>query len=143
MIFMLIIAVYDVMAVRFGFMVWMADKLSESDTLPAFIFPKRIRDWKLNLKNVRVGDLKKEESDTREYSILGGGDIGFPLMLAVSVFFETDMASAVLVGVFALMGLMSAFLIQWLWLKSKPMPALPPIAFFSLVGFLIASLYLG
>ena len=143
MIFMLIIAVYDVVAVRFGFMVWMADKLSESATLPAFIFPKKIRDWKLNLKNVRVGDLKKEESDRREYSILGGGDIGFPLILAVSVFFETDLVSAVLVGVFALMGLMSALLIQSFWLKGKPMPALPPIAFFSLIGFLIASLYLG
>jgi len=143
MIFMLIIAVYDVVAVRFGFMVWMADKLSESATLPAFIFPKNIRDWKLNLKNVRVGDLKKDESDRREYSILGGGDIGFPLMLAVSVFFETDLVSAVLVGVFALMGLMSAFLIQSFWLRGKPMPALPPIAFFSLIGFLIASLYLG
>jgi len=143
MIFMLIIAVYDVVAVRFGFMVWMADKLSESATLPAFIFPKKIRDWKLNLKNVRVGDLKREESDRREYSILGGGDIGFPLMLAVSVFFETDLVSAVLVGVFALMGLMSAFLIQSFWLRGKPMPALPPIAFFSLIGFLIASLYLG
>ena len=143
MIFMLIIAVYDVVAVRFGFTVWMADKLSESDTLPAFIFPKKIRDWKLNLKNVRVGDLKKEEPDRREYSILGGGDIGFPLMLAVSVFFETDLVSAVLVGVFALMGLMSAFLIQSFWLRGKPMPALPPIAFFSLIGFLIASLYLG
>ena len=47
MIFMLVIAVYDVVAVRFGFMVWMADKLSESATLPAFIFPKKIRDWRL------------------------------------------------------------------------------------------------
>ena len=143
MIFMLIIAVYDVLAVRFGFMVWMADKLSESTTLPAFIFPKIMRDWKLNLKNVRVGDLKKEEVDRREYSILGGGDIGFPLMLAVSVFFGADLVRAVLVGVFALIGLMGAFLIQSLWLKDKPVPALPPIAFFSLIGFLIVSLYLG
>jgi len=142
-IFMMIIAVYDVLAVRFGFMVWMADKLSESATLPAFIFPKQIRDWKLSLQNVRVGELKKKESAEREYAILGGGDIGFPLMLAVSVFFATNLASAVLVGVFALVGLMSAFLIQLLWLKGKPMPALPPIAFLSLVGFLIASSFLS
>jgi presenilin-like A22 family membrane protease len=140
MIFMLIIAVYDVVAVRFGFMVWMADRLSEADTLPAFILPKKIGDWKLSLQKVRVGDLKKKESDEREYSILGGGDIGFPLMLAVSVFFETGLAGATLVGVLALVGLMSAFLIQLLWLKGKPMPALPPIAFASLVGFLIVSL---
>jgi presenilin-like A22 family membrane protease len=143
MIFMLVIAVYDVVAVRFGFMVWMADKLSESDTLPAFIFPRQVRDWKQHLKSVRFRDLEKVESDKREYSILGGGDIGFPLMLTVSVFFETDLASAMLVGGLALVGLMSAFLIQWLWLKGKPMPALPPIAFLSLVGLLITSLYLN
>lgn len=140
MIFMLIIAVYDVVAVRFGFMVWMADKLSEADTLPAFILPKKIGDWKLRLQNVRVGDLKRKESDEREYSILGGGDIGFPLMLAVSVYFQTDLSRALIVGVFALIGLMGAFLIQLLWLKGKPVPALPPIAFASLVGFLIVSL---
>lgn len=139
-IFMLVIAIYDVVAVRFGFMVWMADKLSESTTLPAFIFPKQMRDWELNLQNVRVGDLKDKESDKREYSVLGGGDIGFPLMLTVSIFFEADLASAALVGVFALMGLMSAFLIQLFWLKGRPMPALPPIALLSLIGFLIASL---
>ena len=92
---------------------------------------------------MRVGDLTGKESDKREYSILGGGDVGFPLMLAVSVFFESDLASAVLVGVFALMGLLSAFLIQLLWLKNKPMPALPPIAFLSLIGFLVASAYLS
>jgi presenilin-like A22 family membrane protease len=140
MIFMLIIAVYDVVAVRFGFMVWMADKLSEADTLPAFIFPRQIGDWKLSLSKVRVGDLRNKESDEREYSILGGGDIGFPLMLAVSVFFEAGLSSAVLVGVFALIGLMGAFLIQSFWLKGKPMPALPPITFASLIGFLIVSL---
>jgi presenilin-like A22 family membrane protease len=143
MIFMLVVAVYDFLAVRFGFMVWMADRLSESTALPAFIFPKRLGDWKLNLRSVRVGDLKKKEAEEREYSILGGGDIGFPLMLTVSVFFEADLGSALLVGVFALMGLMSAFLLQLLWLKGKPMPALPPIAFLSLIGFLIATFFLG
>ena len=64
-------------------------------------------------------------------------------MLAVSVFFATNLASAVFVGVFALVGLMSAFLIQLLWLKGKPMPALPPIALLSLIGFLIASSFLS
>jgi presenilin-like A22 family membrane protease len=143
MIFMLVIAVYDALAVRFGFMVWMADRLSESTTLPAFIFPKKIRGWKLSLKSVSVGDLKSEEPAKREYSILGGGDIGFPLMLAVSVFFEAGLLSAGLVGVFALVGLMSAYLIQSLWLRDKAMPALPPITFFSLIGFLIVTQYPG
>jgi presenilin-like A22 family membrane protease len=141
MIFMLIIAVYDVLAVRFGFMVWMADRLSQSTSLPAFVFPKQMKDWKLKLETVRFGELKDKASEEREYAILGGGDIGFPLMLSVSVFFQSHLAGAVVVGIFALAGVVSAFLIQMLWLKGKPMPALPPIAFLSLVGFLIASLF--
>ena len=138
MIFMLIISVYDVVAVRFGFMVWMADKLSESDTLPAFVLPRRLKDWLLSLRSVRVGDLTQQEASKREYSILGGGDIGFPLMLTVSVFFESTLSAAVLVGAFAFVGLMGAFLVQLLWLKDRPVPALPPIAIASLIGFLIS-----
>jgi presenilin-like A22 family membrane protease len=142
MIFMLIIAVYDFLAVRFGFMVWMADKLSETTTLPAFILPRKIEDWAQRPDKVQVGDLKNESSAEREYAILGGGDIGFPLVLTVSVFFVFNLNSAIFVGVFALAGLLSAFLVQALWLKGKPMPALPPIALFSLIGFLIASRFL-
>jgi presenilin-like A22 family membrane protease len=140
MIFMQVIAVYDFLAVRFGFMVWMADRMSGAASLPAFIFPKKPVDLALNLQTVQFNELRKEKSAKREHTILGGGDIGFPLMLAVSVFFDTGLVNAILVGVFALIGLMGAFLIQRLWLKGKPMPALPPIAFASLIGFLITIL---
>lgn len=142
MIFMLVIAVYDVLAVRFGFMVWMADRLSGTASLPAFIFPRKAGDLALNLKTVQVGELKKEAAEKREHTILGGGDIGFPLMLSSSVYFAYNIWSAVLVGAFAIVGLMGAFIIQRVWLKGKPMPALPPIAVASLIGFLIASNYL-
>jgi presenilin-like A22 family membrane protease len=137
MIFMLIIAVYDVLAVRFGFMVWMADKLSGTASLPAFIFPRLTGDWRYKLQQVQFSELRKEEQQKREYVILGGGDIGFPLMLAVSVFFATNLTRAILVGACAIIGLWGAFLIQKTWLKGKPMPALPPIAFMCLVGFVI------
>jgi presenilin-like A22 family membrane protease len=143
MIFMLIIAVYDVLAVRFGFMVWMADKLSGTASLPAFVFPKKVSDIKLPLNQVQVSELKKEAPDKREHTILGGGDIGFPLMLSNSVYFAHGMNAAILTGAFGIVGLVGAFVIQKFWLKGKPMPALPPIAIMSLVGFLIASNYLS
>jgi hypothetical protein len=38
---------------------------------------------------------------------------------------------------FSLVGLIGAFVIQSLFLKGKPMPALPPIAISSLIGLLI------
>jgi presenilin-like A22 family membrane protease len=137
MIFMLIIAVYDVLAVRFGFMVWMADKLSGTASLPAFVFPRLTGDWRVKMQQVQFGELQKEEQQKREYVILGGGDIGFPLMLASSILFATNLARAILVGACALVGLWGAFLIQRIWLKGKPMPALPPIAFMCLIGFLV------
>ncbi len=143
MIFMLIIAVYDFLAVRFGFMVWMADKLSGTTSLPAFVFPKKFSDIKLPLNQVQVGELKNEAADKREHTILGGGDIGFPLMLSASVYFAHGMNAAILTGAFGIIGLVGAFVIQKLWLKGKPMPALPPIAVMSLIGFLIASNYLS
>ena len=139
MLLMLIVAVYDVVAVRFGYMLWMADKLSEFGALPAFILPRRIVDWNLSIRQIHISDLTKEQPDKREYSILGGGDIGFPLMLVASVFFDAGLVNAIIVSAFALFGLLSAFAIQLLVLKGKPMPALPPIAFACIIGFLIVT----
>ena len=139
MLLMLIVAVYDVVAVRFGYMLWMADKLSEFGSLPAFILPRRIADWNLSIRQIHVSDLAKEPTEKREYSILGGGDIGFPLMLVASVFFDAGLVNAIIVSAFALLGLLSAFAIQLLVLKGKPMPALPPIAFACIIGFLIVT----
>jgi presenilin-like A22 family membrane protease len=143
MIFMLVIAVYDFLAVRFGFMVWMADRLSGTASLPAFVFPKKTSDLQLPLSTVQVGELKKETAEKREHTILGGGDIGFPLMLSNSVYFAHGMNAAILTGAFGTVGLVGAFIIQKFWLKGKPMPALPPIAIMSLIGFLISSNYLA
>ena len=139
MIFMLIIALYDFLAVRFGLMVWMADRMSRSTSLPAFILPKQARDWRSKTAAIQLGDLKEKPTEQRDYAVLGGGDIGFPLILATSVFFKFDLPGGIIVGVFGLLGLIGAFLIQIYWLKGKPMPALPPIAVASLIGFLIVN----
>ena len=65
----------------------------------------------------------------------------------VLAIYYSDLESPVLrlaiAGTFGLVGLVGAFVIQRFWLKGKPMPALPPIAIMSLIGFLIASNYLS
>ena len=132
MVFLLIVAVYDFLAVRFGYMMWMANKLSKSDSLPAFIIPKTKSNWNHNLKVSGSQTIIEGKVAEREYSILGGGDIGFPLILMVSVYANYGFGSAMLVAAFSLMGLISAFVIQSLFLKGKPMPALPPISIASL-----------
>ena len=137
MVFLLVVAVYDFLAVRFGYMMWMVKKLSQSDSLPAFIIPKTRSNWNQNLKYKTAHTIIEGEAAERDYSILGGGDIGFPLILMVSVYANYGFGNSLIVAVFSLVGLISAFVIQSLFLKGKPMPALPPIAVSSLIGLLI------
>jgi presenilin-like A22 family membrane protease len=137
MVLMAILAIYDFLAVRFGFMVWMAKKLSDAYTLPAFVLPQHASEWKSNLKQANVTELVKQEPSERDFAILGGGDVGFPLLLVTSAYFAYGFNSAVLVAGFSFVGLIGAFWIQSTFLKGKAMPALPPIAIMSLVALLI------
>ena len=128
-----------ILAVRFRFMLWMADRLSQINALPALIIPKNYSEWNLNLKKHEEKVIEANPA-AREYSILGGGDIAFPCLLTASVYFaQQDLRPAAIIAVLGLLGLVSVYAIQAIFLKGKPMPALPPIAAFTLVGLLIIS----
>ena len=137
LILLLAISIYDILAVRFGYMMWMAKKLSESDVLPAFIIPKTLSGWNLSLRGGGFKKVIEGESAEREFSILGGGDVGFPLVLIVSVFATYGFTRSLVVAAFSVVGLIGAYWIQRFFLKGKPMPAIPPISFACLIGFLI------
>ena len=137
MILLSVIAIYDFFAVRFGYMLWLTQKLSESVTLPAFFIPRFMSQWKDRLKENSIAKLAEEKPSERDFSILGGGDIAFPLLLVSSVYFAYGFTNAILVAVFSLVGLIGAYWIQAVFIKGKPMPALPPIAVLSLIGLLI------
>jgi len=139
MILLAVLAVYDYLAVRFGFMMWMANKLSSSSTLPAFIIPYRPSDWSANLKKADIPNLSEQKAEERKYSILGGGDIGFPVLLAASVYSARDVRAALVVAAFSLVGLLGAYWIQAKFAKGKAVPALPPIAVMSLIGLALVS----
>ncbi len=137
MILLLVIAVYDFFAVRFGYMLWLTKKMSESISLPAFFIPRYMSEWNASLKENGVTRLIEEKPSERDFSILGGGDIAFPLLLVSSVYFAYGFNNAILVAGFSLVGLIGAYWIQAVFIKGKPMPALPPIAILSLIGILI------
>ncbi len=137
MILLLALAIYDFLAVRFGYMVWMADKLTDSNAVPAFVFPRRVSEWQSPMKLNGLTKMVETKPAEREYSILGGGDIGFSLLLVSSVYFAYGFTSSLEVAAFSLLGLIGAYWIQTAFLKGKPMPALPPIAVLSLIGFLL------
>jgi len=135
MAIILALALYDFLAVRFKFMLWMADRLSQINALPALIIPKYYSEWTFNLKKrEKIVEVNPAE---REYSILGGGDIAFPCLLTASVYFAQGWKPAATIAVVGLLGLASVYAIQAIFLRGKPMPALPPIAAFTLVGLLI------
>jgi presenilin-like A22 family membrane protease len=136
MAIILALAVYDFLAVRFKFMVWMADRLSEINALPALIIPRKHSEWNLNLKKhgEKIIELNPEE---REYSILGGGDIAFPCLLTASVYFAHGLKPAIIIAALGLAGLAAVYAIQRIFLKGRPMPALPPIAALTLIGLFI------
>jgi len=137
MAIILALAIYDFLAVRFRYMLWMADRLSQINALPALIIPKNNSEWNFNLKKrEKIIEVNPAE---REYSILGGGDIAFPCLLTASVYFAQGLKPAVIIAVLGLLGLVSVYAVQAIFLKGKPMPALPPIAAFTLVGLLIIS----
>jgi presenilin-like A22 family membrane protease len=135
MAIILALAIYDFLAVRFRFMLWMSNRLSQINALPALIIPKNYSEWNFNLK--KREKIIEVNPAAREYSILGGGDIAFPCLLTASVYFAQGLKPAAIIAVFGLLGLVSVYAIQARFLKGKPMPALPPIAAFTLVGLLI------
>ncbi len=125
---LLIFSVYDFIAVyKTKHMVLMAKEMIEKKVILGFIIPKEIKYFKENFKEVKPGG---------NFMILGGGDIIFPNLLVASVA-PSGILKPLIVVLFSLVG---SFFSYWLFASQKeknPIPALPPIAFFAIVGYLI------
>lgn len=106
--------------------------MAESQAVLGIIIPKKISDFNKKLKDVNIGDEK------RDFLVLGSGDIIFPLILTAS-FLPQGIAKSGTILIFSLSGLLFGF---WLFFKlgQKPMPALPPLAIFCIIGYFIANL---
>ncbi len=124
---LVILSFYDFIAVyKTKHMVKMAETMIEQGAIMGLIVPSRVSGFQYKAKEAHPG----------KFMIMGGGDIIFPLMLAVSVL-ETGLAAAIIVALFAFFGIIFTFTIFVLQKEKKPIPALPPIALFSILGYLI------
>lgn len=125
---LILFSIYDFVAVyKTKHMIRLAKEMTEAGAILALIVPQRPSGFRANLKEVRPGG---------EFFVLGGGDVAFPLLLCVSLV-PQGVANAFMVATFSLIGLYLSF---WLFISQKvrqPIPALPPIALFSIIGFLI------
>lgn len=126
-----ILSIYDVIAVyKTEHMVKMFKTLMKKGVMLAIIVPAKLSDVSQRISDIKVG---------KGVMMLGTGDISFPLMFAVAVLKVSWIASlGVILGAWA--GLFVIYYLLSAQRERKPMPALPPIALGSLLGFLVSIL---
>lgn len=128
---LLIFSIYDFIAVyKTKHMVKMAKEMIEAKIIFGFVIPQSLSEFKADLKRVEPGG---------RFLILGGGDVAFPLLLSASLV-HSGILNSLIVAVFSLIGLFASFYIFASQKVRQPIPALPPIALFSIIGFLITQL---
>jgi len=128
---LVLFSIYDFIAVyKTKHMIKMAKSMIESGAILGFIIPHKLSYFNRKTDNINKGWT----------FILGGGDIAFPLLLICSLV-PYSVFDSIIVSFFSLIGLSLSF---WIFLKQKErkaIPALPPIALLSILGYLFARLF--
>ncbi len=142
-ILLVILAVYDVIAVyKTKHMVKMAKVMIKKRVILGIIIPEKILGLKASMRDVEQDKIPVRRilkpGKMGQFMILGGGDLVLPLLLIASVV-NQNIWQGIIVLIFALLGLLAMHLI-FIKLKSRPMPALPPLALFSILGYLVSLL---
>lgn len=125
---LLVLSVYDFVAVyKTKHMVVLAQTMIEHHAVLAFIMPSHLRSLGLVLENVEPGE---------EFVFVGGGDVALPLVMLVSSA-QMGLRNGLFVGAAILLGVLAT---HWIFVSKKfrPIPALPPLASFAILGFLLS-----
>lgn len=124
-------SIYDFIAVyKTKHMIRMAKEMIESRAILAFLIPPNISGFRESLEKIEPGG---------RFLILGGGDVVFPLLFAASLTSQ-GILNSLIVATFSLVGLFAGFYFFIFQKVRQPIPALPPIALFSIIGYLITRL---
>ncbi len=131
LIIIFILSLYDYVAVyKTKHMVEMFRELLARKVIFALILSEKFKDWFVDFRKIQPRS---------KFLFLGTGDIVLPLILAVSAL-SYGLESAIFVVGGSLVGVVVLHAIFTSQPKRTPMPALPPLAFFSVLGFLISLL---
>lgn len=124
-------SIYDIIAVyRTRHMVRLAENMIQSGAIFGFLIPVRWRDFFITRDKAKVG---------QDFMILGSGDVGVPLLFIASTV-TTSLTSAVITGIFSVVGLFVTHLLFVNQRDRSAMAALPPIATASILGYLVSLL---
>ena len=128
---LIIFSVYDFVAVyKTKHMIEMAKEMIESKAIIALVVPSSVLGFQESLEKIEPGG---------KFLILGGGDVVFPLLFTASLVSQ-GIWNSLIVAAFSLIGLFAGFYFFASQKIRKPIPALPPIAFFSIFGYLMTRL---
>ena len=134
-ILLLLLSAYDVFAVRGSkHMITLAKFQQSSKIFAGLSIPKSVGNI---MKPIEGSKSDSGSKDTSGVAILGGGDIGFPLLFAGTVMVDQGFAQAFLVPVFAAIGLSALFALSK---QGKFYPAMPFVSAGCFVGYGVALL---
>jgi len=121
------LSVYDYIAVyKTKHMVKMAKTMIEQEVILGLIVPDFLPNLRTHTKAARPGE---------GFMFVGGGDVALPLLLVASVVPES-LLGAFIVAFFAMGGVFADHYYFTHQVRPRPMPALPLIALWSVVGYL-------
>jgi len=124
------LSIYDIIAVyKTKHMVKAVKPMITSKVIFGIIVPHKIDNFLFPLKDIKIGDQKEK------FFLLGSGDLILPTMLSAS-FASANLLKSSIIAFFTLLGLIAGFFI-FLKLEKRSMPALPPLAFGGVLGYLL------
>lgn len=133
LIILALLSLYDIIAVyKTKHMVTLFTRLVERGVILSLIVPFQAKDLNHTIKGIKPGD---------NFMFLGTGDLAFPALFAVAALSE-NIISSIMISIGALIGIFIIQVLYSLQKEKKAMPALPPIALFSLLGYLFSYLFL-
>jgi presenilin-like A22 family membrane protease len=134
-IFLTILSIYDFVAVyKTRHMITLVKVMAESGSIMGFVLPQDFRKIFLPLRDFSFQNLKDK------YIVLGSGDVILPLMMAVSLIKE-GIFLAFFVIFFSFLGFLANFLVLFSQERKSPIPALPIIALFTILGYLLTRFF--
>lgn len=133
LILLVALSLYDIIAVYVTkHMVTMAKSMVESGAVFGFLIPFEFKGFFHSREQAKAGI-------GANFMILGSGDIGLPLIFAVSLV-RISLTSAIITAAFSLLGLFITHILFLNQGKRKAMAALPPIATATIIGYLVTQL---
>jgi len=136
-ILLLLISAYDMYAVwKSKHMISLAKFQISSNLFAGLAIPKSlslVAKTTATVKNKKIGSKKVKGTEDR-VAIIGGGDIGFPLLFAGTVMAQVGFQKAFIIPIFATLGLAILFFISK---KGKFYPAMPFVTAGCFVGYAV------